>query len=78
MSMFCMLWLAVLGGMDDWLKLTAKSRSGTRDGLKSWEKLLFQIGLGVLLGYFIYSHGQQNRGGAGAGAGGITRIVSAF
>lgn len=60
MSMFCMLWLAVMGGVDDWLKLTAGSRSGTRDGLKMYEKLLFQIGLGVLLGMFIYKHGQQN------------------
>jgi phospho-N-acetylmuramoyl-pentapeptide-transferase len=60
MSMFCMFWLAALGGIDDWLKLTVKSRSGTRDGLKSWEKLLFQIGLGVLLGYFIYHHGVEN------------------
>ncbi len=57
MSMFCMFWLALLGGVDDWLKLTARSRGSTRDGLRSYEKLLFQIGLGVLLGYFIYRHG---------------------
>lgn len=60
MSMFCMVWLAALGSVDDWLKLTRRTRSGTRDGLKSYEKLLFQIGLGVLLGYFIYRHGLQN------------------
>jgi len=60
MSMFCMLWLALLGGVDDWLKLTTRTRAGTRDGLKFYEKFLFQIGLGVLLGIFIYRHGQQN------------------
>ena len=50
-------WLAVLGGVDDWLKLTVRTRGGTRDGLKMWEKLLFQIGLGVLLGIFVYRFG---------------------
>lgn len=57
MGIFCVIWLSVLGGVDDWLKLTAKRRGGTRDGLKMYEKLLFQIGLGVLLGYFVYRHG---------------------
>src|ERR1041384_7844207 len=38
-------WLAALGGVDDWLKLTAKSRgSGSRQGLRAWEKLVFQLG----------------------------------
>lgn len=60
MGLFCMVWLTVMGGVDDWLKLTARSRSGTRDGLKFYEKLLFQFGLGVLLGIFIYRHGEQN------------------
>jgi len=60
MGLFCMVWLTVLGGIDDWLKLTAGTRSGSRDGLKMYEKLLFQIGLGVLLGIFIYRYGQQN------------------
>lgn len=60
MGLFCMIWLTAMGAVDDWLKLTARSRSGTRDGLKSYEKLLFQIGLGVLLGIFIYRHGEQN------------------
>lgn len=60
MALFCMVWLTAMGAVDDWLKLTARSRSGTRDGLKTYEKLLFQIGLGVLLGIFIYRHGEQN------------------
>ena len=60
MGLLCTLWLGVLGGVDDWLKLTAAARSGTRDGLRSWEKLLFQIGLGVLLGAYIYRYGSGN------------------
>ncbi|MGH7131810.1 MAG: phospho-N-acetylmuramoyl-pentapeptide-transferase [Phycisphaerales bacterium] len=51
------LWLAVLGGVDDWLKLTAASRPGaSRQGLFAWEKLVFQLGLGVIAGWFIYHH----------------------
>jgi phospho-N-acetylmuramoyl-pentapeptide-transferase len=60
MALFCTVWLTAMGAVDDWLKLTAASRSGTRTGLKTYEKLLFQIGLGVLLGFFIYRHGEQN------------------
>lgn len=60
MGLVCLLWLGVLGGVDDWLKLTRKQRGDSRDGLKSHEKLLFQIGLGVVLGYYIYHHGQAN------------------
>lgn len=58
LALFCLVWLGALGSVDDWLKLTAKRRGGsTRDGLKMYEKLLFQIGLGVLVGYFVYYHG---------------------
>lgn len=60
MGILCTVWLMVLGGIDDTFKLTAARRSGTRDGLKTYEKLLFQVGLGVLLGYFIYRHGGNN------------------
>jgi phospho-N-acetylmuramoyl-pentapeptide-transferase len=60
LSLFTMLWLGTLGAFDDWLKLTAARRSGTRDGLKMYEKLLFQIGLGVILAYFIYQYGRSN------------------
>jgi phospho-N-acetylmuramoyl-pentapeptide-transferase len=60
MGLFCMVWLGILGGIDDWLKLTVGRRSGSRDGLKMYEKLLFQIGLGVLLGIFVYRYGQDN------------------
>ena len=67
-GLIVMVWLAVVGGFDDWLKLTGASRAAagkaTRQGLFAWEKLVFQIGLGVLTGYFVWSHGlaptQQN------------------
>ncbi len=58
MSLLTLVWLAVLGGFDDWLKLTsARRKPGSREGLYSGEKLLFQLGLAVLLGLFIHSHG---------------------
>jgi phospho-N-acetylmuramoyl-pentapeptide-transferase len=59
MALVCMLWLAIVGAADDWLKLTAGRRAGSRQGLHSWEKLIFQIGLSVLLMYFTYRHGEQ-------------------
>src|SRR5437588_980485 len=58
MALVCVLWLAAVGMADDWLKLTAGRRSGSRQGLTSLEKILFQIGLGVVLSYFTYQHGQ--------------------
>lgn len=60
MGILCILWLGVLGAVDDWFKLTEARRTGTRDGLRTYEKLLFQIGLAVVLGYFIYSAGSTN------------------
>src|SRR4051812_14572360 len=52
------IWLAVLGGIDDWLKLTSKSRGSTsRQGLHAWEKLIFQLGLGVLIAWFVFKQG---------------------
>src|SRR5262249_37660428 len=51
-------WLAVLGGIDDWLKRTARSRgSGSRQGLHAWEKLVFQLGLGLLIAWFVFEKG---------------------
>ena len=60
MACVCMIWLGILGMIDDWFKLRASHRSGTRDGLKMYEKLLFQAGLAVLLGFFAYQHGGLN------------------
>ena len=57
MALFCMVYLACLGAVDDWLKLTTARRNpGSRDGLLAYEKMLFQVGLGVLLAIFVYSH----------------------
>ena len=61
MALLCLVWLSVLGGFDDWLKLTsARRKPGSREGLYFWEKLVFQFGLAVLLGLFIHHHGQAN------------------
>src|SRR5436305_8574556 len=57
MALLCLIWLGAVGATDDWLKLTAGRRSGSRQGLTSLEKLLFQIGLGVLLAYFTFNYG---------------------
>jgi len=43
-------WLGVLGGVDDYLNMVAQSRRG----LRVWEKVLFQMGLAVLLAVFLY------------------------
>jgi len=57
LGLIVVVWHAVLGGFDDWLKLTAKRRgSGSRQGLHAWEKLIFQLGIGVLVGYFAFKH----------------------
>jgi phospho-N-acetylmuramoyl-pentapeptide-transferase len=48
------LWFGGLGGADDWLKLTSDIRHRSRNGLKPWEKLIFQIGGAVLIASFLY------------------------
>lgn len=58
LGMVVLLWFAAVGGADDWLKLTAASRGGaSRQGLYAWEKLVFQLGIGLLVGIFAYNHG---------------------
>jgi phospho-N-acetylmuramoyl-pentapeptide-transferase len=57
MALVSLLWLGGLGAVDDWLKLTAGRRAGSRQGLTSKEKLLFQFGLGALLSWFTYKYG---------------------
>ncbi len=60
LSMVTLVWLTALGGIDDWLKLTAARRApGSRQGLYTWEKFVFQVGLSLLLGYFLFSHGDN-------------------
>ncbi|MEM1184809.1 MAG: phospho-N-acetylmuramoyl-pentapeptide-transferase [Planctomycetota bacterium] len=55
-------WLGVLGGFDDWLKLTAQRRGTGRQGLLAWEKLVFQLGLGLIIGVFAYRAGDLGEG----------------
>lgn len=59
MGLICLVWLGGVGAVDDYLKLTIAHRGGSRQGLTSLEKFLFQIGLGVLLSYFTYHYGQR-------------------
>ncbi len=55
LAIVVLLWLSALGAFDDWLKLTAARRNpGSRDGLFPWEKLLFQLGLGLVVGVFVF------------------------
>jgi phospho-N-acetylmuramoyl-pentapeptide-transferase len=64
MGLFCLIWLSLVGGVDDGLKLTASRRSGTRDGLRLWEKLVFQMALGALLAMFVLRAGKTNAAAA--------------
>jgi phospho-N-acetylmuramoyl-pentapeptide-transferase len=58
LGLVVIVWLAALGGVDDWLKLTAATRAaGSRQGLYAWEKLVFQLGLGLLVGWFLFHQG---------------------
>ncbi|GAF94251.1 unnamed protein product, partial [marine sediment metagenome] len=72
MSFVVLVWLGGLGAVDDWLKLRRPSAAvshldaptaipSSRDGLKMWQKIIFQIALAVLLAIFIYSHGREGR-----------------
>src|SRR6185437_11596652 len=61
MGLLCLIWLGGVGAADDWLKLTTGRRTNSRQGLNSKEKLLFQIGLGVLLSYFTWKYGSNEQ-----------------
>jgi phospho-N-acetylmuramoyl-pentapeptide-transferase len=56
LGILTVVWLGVLGGVDDYLKLVKKNR----DGLRMWEKLVFQIGLAVILAYFLHRTGESS------------------
>lgn len=57
LGIWVLLWLAAVGSVDDWLKLTSARRNpGAREGLYAWEKLLFQIGIGLIAGLFLYRY----------------------
>jgi phospho-N-acetylmuramoyl-pentapeptide-transferase len=59
MALVCVVLLGAVGAIDDWLKLTAAHRTGSRQGLTTLEKLLFQIGLGAVLSAFTYQYGHN-------------------
>src|SRR3954469_25039697 len=59
MALITLVVLGAIGAADDWLKLTAGRRGGSRQGLTTLEKLLFQIGLAVILAYFTYEYGRN-------------------
>jgi phospho-N-acetylmuramoyl-pentapeptide-transferase len=67
MGLICLIWLGAVGAMDDWLKLTMHRRGKllppgkpvSRQGLTSLEKILFQVGLGILLSYFTYFYSRD-------------------
>jgi phospho-N-acetylmuramoyl-pentapeptide-transferase len=62
LGLFVLVYHAGIGGFDDWLKLTAASRAtGSRQGLYSWEKLVCQLGLGVVIAIFAYSAGSAGQ-----------------
>ncbi len=54
-ALFVIIWFGGIGAADDWLKLTSDIKQRSRDGLKAWEKLVFQFGGAVLVGLFLYS-----------------------
>jgi phospho-N-acetylmuramoyl-pentapeptide-transferase len=57
MALICLVWLGGVGAVDDWLKLTSNARASTsRQGLTAQEKLLFQIGLAIVLSVFTYRY----------------------
>ncbi|MFP4141224.1 MAG: phospho-N-acetylmuramoyl-pentapeptide-transferase [Phycisphaerae bacterium] len=60
MALLAAVWLGILGGCDDWIKLRYAAGEGSRDGLKSWQKLLFQVGLAALLSLFMHHYGSES------------------
>ena len=70
MALLVLVWLGLLGGVDDGFKLAhppaatargpAASDRHERGGLRTWQKIIFQIALAVVLAVFIYSHGRTS------------------
>jgi phospho-N-acetylmuramoyl-pentapeptide-transferase len=63
------MWLAVIGFIDDYLKLRAKRiaqekgvpyKKGDKDGLAGWFKILGQVGLGIIVGATLYFNSNVN------------------
>jgi len=51
LAVITLLWLGVLGYVDDYIKIRT-----TKSGLNKTQKLLFQIGLGLMLGWLLYEY----------------------
>lgn len=60
MALVALTWLGVLGAIDDWIKLRYSAGTGSRDGLKSWEKFAFQVVLAVLLSIFMRDYSSES------------------
>ncbi len=59
LAVVVLIWLTALGGWDDWMKLTSARRNpGSREGAFAWEKLLFQLGIAFIAGYYLFTMGQ--------------------
>lgn len=57
LTSFTCLYLAILGGVDDYIKLTQKANTGlkkTKRGLRARTKLVWQIFLGCFIGAYVY------------------------
>ncbi len=54
-AIILVVWFGGIGAVDDWLKLTCTIRHRSRDGLRPWEKLLFQFGGAVLIASFLFA-----------------------
>ncbi|MCX6899661.1 MAG: phospho-N-acetylmuramoyl-pentapeptide-transferase [Verrucomicrobia bacterium] len=50
LTLFCLLWLAALGWLDD----SMKARKKTRQGLGGWQKLTGQVALGLIVGAWLW------------------------
>lgn len=59
MALFTTIWLGALGFIDDYIKLTQKHSHGLTDV----SKLVFQFGLGLILGLVLYFHFNHIEGG---------------
>ena len=62
-GLFVLLWLGALGFADDWVKLVRPESNG----LRMRTKLIFQVGLGLLVGFFLWQY-QERIGFAGDGS----------
>jgi phospho-N-acetylmuramoyl-pentapeptide-transferase len=60
MGLVCVLGMGAIGASDDWLKLTAGRKAGSRTGLTEAEKLVGQVGLAIVLALFAFRHGREN------------------